>query len=111
MTRIIHVTLAKKSQKVQFDVVQGATLPEIVFVLDDYTPIEGATAKVYTKTLSGAVSGVPCQIDGHQITYQPNFEEVGRNKCQLRIDEDGDILYSYVMQVDVSENIPRRANE
>ena len=108
MNKIVNLSLAKKSVPVRMDVVQYATKPNIVFVLDDYLPGLSAVASLYIEKPDGTKIYNACTIDGNQITYEPttqSFASLGVNKCQLQIIESNDTAVSFVLYADVTENI------
>ena len=108
MNKIVHLSLTKKDVPIRVDVVQYATTPSIVFVLDDYTPGSGATASLYIKKPDGTEIYNSCTISGNQVTYKPttqSFASLGTSKCQLQIIESGDTAVSFLIYADVTENI------
>lgn len=108
MNKIVNLSLAKKSVPVRMDVVQYATKPNIVFVLDDYLPGLSAVASLYIEKPDGTKIYNACTIDGNQVTYEPttqSFASLGINKCQLQIIESNDTAVSFLVYADVTENI------
>lgn len=108
MNKIVHLSLSKKDVPIRIDVVQYATIPSIVFVLDDYTPGSGATANLYIKKPDGTEIYNSCTISGNQITYKPttqSFAALGVSKCQLQIIETSGTAVSFLIYADVTENI------
>lgn len=106
MNKIVHLSLTNKSVPARFDVVQYATNPAITFVFDDYIP--SGTASLYIEKPDGTKIYNACTISGNNVTYQPttqSFAAVGINKGQLQIVEPGGTAVSFVMFIDVSENI------
>ena len=106
MNKIVHLSLTNKSVPTRFDVVQYATKPAITFVLDDYTP--SGTASLYIKKPDGTEIYNACTISGNEVTYQPttqSFAAAGVNKGQLQIVETDGTAVSFLMFIDVSENI------
>lgn len=106
MNKIVHLSLTNKSVPARFDVVQYATNPAITFVLDDYMP--SGTANLYIQKPDGTEIYNACTISGNNVTYQPttqSFAAVGINKGQLQIVEPNGTAVSFVMFIDVSENI------
>ena len=108
MNKIVHLSLTKKDVPIRIDVVQYATIPSIVFVLDDYTPSVGATASLYIKKPDGTEIYNACTIEDNLVTYEPttqSFAALGVNKCQLQIIESGETGVSFLIYADVTENI------
>lgn len=108
MNKIVHLSITKKDVPTRIDVVQYATEPSIVFVLDDYTPATGATANLYIKKPDGTEVYNSCTISGNQVTYKPttqSFAALGTNKCQLQIVKSGNTAVSFLIYADVTENI------
>lgn len=106
MNKIVHLSLTNKSVPARFDVVQYATKPAITFVLDDYMP--SGTASLYIQKPDGTEIYNTCTISGNNVTYKPttqSFAAVGINKGQLQIVEPNGTAVSFVMVIDVSENI------
>lgn len=108
MDKIIHLSLTKKNVPIRIDVVQYATKPNIVFVLDDFTPQAGSTASLYIKKPDGSEIFNSCTIYENTVTYTPttqSFAALGTNKCQLQIVEQDGTAVSYIVYADVTENI------
>lgn len=106
MNTIVHLSLTNKSVPTRFDVVQYATKPAITFVLDDYMP--SGTASLYIQKPDGTEIYNACTISGNEVTYQPttqSFAAAGINKGQLQIVETNGTAVSFLMFIDVSENI------
>lgn len=106
MNKIVHLSLTNKSVPTRFDVVQYATNPAITFVFDDYIP--SGTARLYIEKPDGTKIYNSCTISGNNVTYKPttqSFAAVGINKGQLQIVEPNGTAVSFVMFIDVSENI------
>lgn len=107
MNKLIHLSITKKDVPIRMDVVQGATAPSIDFILDDYIPASGATARLYIKKTDTEVYN-DCTISDNVITYAPttgSFDEVGKCKAQLQIIENGAVALSFIIYVDVTENL------
>ena len=107
MNKIVHLSLARKEVPIRIDVVKGATTPGIDFVLDDYLPESGATARIYIKKRETEVYN-DCEISDNIVTFIPttgSFDEVGECQAQLQIIEGEDIAVSFRMWVDVEENL------
>lgn len=106
MNKIVHLSLTNKSVPARFDVVQYATNPAITFVFDDYIP--SGTASLYIEKPDGTKIYNACTISGNNVTYKPttqSFAAVGINKGQLQIVETNGTAVSFLMFIDVSENI------
>lgn len=106
MNKIVHLSLTNKSVPARFDVVQYATNPAITFAFDDYIP--SGTARLYIEKPDGTKIYNSCTISGNNVTYKPttqSFAAVGINKGQLQIVEPNGTAVSFVMFIDVSENI------
>lgn len=106
MDKIVHLSLTKKDVPKRIDVVQYATTPSIIFVLDDYTPT--GTASLYIQKPDGTKIYNACTISGNQVTYKPttqSFASLGTNKCQLQIIEPNGTAVSFLIYADVTENI------
>ena len=108
MNKIVHLSLTKKDVPIRIDVVQYATTPSIVFVLDDYTPGSNATANLYIQKPDGTEIYNSCTISGNQVIYKPttqSFASLGTSKCQLQIIELSGTAVSFLVYADVTENI------
>lgn len=108
MDKIIHLSLTRKNVPTRIDVVQYATKPSIIFVLEDFTPGSGARANLYIEKPDGTKIYNACTISGNQITYKPttqSFAALGKNKCQLQIIESNGTAVSFLIYADVTENI------
>ena len=108
MNKIVHLSLARKNVPTRIDVVQYATKPDIVFVIDDYTPAVGSTASLYIEKPDETLIYNACTIEDNKITYTPttqSFAVVGQSKCQLQIVETDGTAVSFLIYADVSENI------
>lgn len=108
MDKIIHLSITKKSVPIRMDFVQYATNPNIIFILDDYTPAVGATASLYIEKPSGAEIYNACSIWENKITYSPttqSFAEEGTSTCQLQIVEPSGTAVSFLIFADVTKNI------
>ena len=107
MDKIVNLSLARKSVPTLIDVVQGATAPNIVFVLEDYTPPSNARARLYIKKTNAEVYN-DCVLSGNQITYTPtagSFDEAGQCVAQLEIVQGNTIAVSWRIFVTVEPNL------
>lgn len=108
MDKIVHLSLTRKSVPTRIDVVQYATKPNIVFVLDDYSIPDGATVSLYIKKPDDTEIFNYCEFEDNQITYTPttqSFAVLGTSKCQLQIVESDGTAVSFLIYADVTENI------
>lgn len=106
MAKVIHLSIARKSTPVLMDVVQGATAPDIQFILDDYMPPEGSSARIYIKKTDTEVYN-DCTLDGNIVTYKPtthSFDEKGQCVAQLQITEQEAVAVSFRIFVTVEPN-------
>ena len=107
MDKIVNLSLARKSVPTLIDVVQGTTAPNIVFVLEDYTPPSNARARLYIKKTNAEVYN-DCVLSGNQITYTPtagSFDEEGQCVAQLEIVQGNTIAVSWRIFVTVEPNL------
>ena len=107
MDKIVNLSLARKSVPTLIDVVQGATAPNIVFVLEDYTPPSNARARLYIKKTNAEVYN-DCVLSGNQVTYTPtagSFDEAGQCVAQLQIVQGNTIAVSWRIFVTVEPNL------
>lgn len=108
MDKIIHLSLTRKSVPTRIDVVQYATRPNIVFVIDDYSIPEGSTVSLYIKKPDDTEIFNYCEFEDNQVTYTPttqSFAVLGTSKCQLQIVESDGTAVSFLIYADVTENI------
>lgn len=108
MNKIVHLSLTNKSVPARIDVVQYATIPDIVFLLDDYIPGLSANAALYIEKPDGTKIYNACTINENAITYTPttqSFAATGWNKCQLQIIEGNGTAVSFLIYAYVTENI------
>lgn len=106
MNKYVHLSITNKSVPVRIDVVQYATKPNIVFVIDDYEPT--GTASLYIEKPDGTKIYNACAIDGNQITYEPttqSFAVLGVSECQLQIVEADGTALSFIIYAEVTKNI------
>lgn len=107
MDKIVNLSLARKSVPTYIDVVQSATAPDIVFVLDDYMPPSNARARLYIKKTNAEVYN-SCTISGNQVIFSPtagSFDEEGQCVAQLQITVGSSILVSWRIFVTVEPNL------
>lgn len=107
MDKIIHLSLAKKGVPVFMDIVQSATAPGIQFILDDYTPPSGSTARLYIKKGSAEVYN-NCAISGNKVSYTPtagSFDVPGDCVAQLQVLKGSAVAVSYRIFVRVEPNL------
>lgn len=107
MNKIVSLYLSQKNVPARMDVVQGATAPGITFVLEDYEPNNGATARIFIKKKESEVYNT-CELEGNEATFNPtttSFDEVGKCTAQLEIVSGGKIAVSYRIYVNVEPNI------
>lgn len=107
MNKIVSLYLSQTNVPARMDVVQGATAPGITFVLEDYEPNNGATARIFIKKKESEVYNT-CELDGNEATFNPtttSFDEVGKCTAQLEIVSGGKIAVSYRIYVNVEPNI------
>lgn len=108
MDKIINLSLARKSVPIRFDVVQYATKPNIIFVLDDYIPTSGAVASLYIRKPDDTKIYNACIISENTVIYEPttqSFAVLGISTCQLQIVEPDGTALSFLMYAEVTENI------
>ena len=106
MNKIIDLYLSRKDVPTRFDVVQGSQAPAITFVLRDYEPQTGATARIYIKKKESEVYNT-CTLSGNEVTYNPtvtSFDEPGKCTAQLEIVSGGKIAMSYRLYINVEPN-------
>lgn len=107
MDKIINLSMARKPVPTRIDYVQYATEPNLVFMLDDFTPSPSAVCSFYVKKPSGAeVFNHGTLVDNVitvPITTQ-TFAEAGRNECQLQI-VDEKVAVSFLIYAQVEKNI------
>lgn len=104
--RVINLAYTRKAAPVIVPVVQYTTAPDVVFVLEDYTPTGAAT--IYIDKPSGQEIYNHCTIEGNTVRFTPTtqcFAEVGENKAQLQILNDNKLAVSYLITFVVEENI------
>lgn len=107
MNKIIDLYLSRKDVPTRFDVVQGSQAPGITFVLRDYEPNNGATARIFIKKKESEVYNT-CTLSGNEVTYNPtvtSFDEPGKCTGQLEIVSGGKIAVSYRLYINVEPNI------
>lgn len=108
MNKYVHLQLARKDIPTKIDVVQYATKPDIVFVLDDYTPSLGAVVSLYIEKPDGTKVFNYCSLSENEVTYTPttqSFPIVGVSICQLQIIESDGTAVSFPIVAIVEKNI------
>lgn len=106
MAKTVILALTRKQSQVRLDVVQYSTAPDIVFVIEDYTPT--GRADFYIEKPSGEEIYNHCTIDGNKVIFTPTtqcFAEVGEQKAQLQILDGDKMAVSFPIQLVVAENI------
>ena len=106
MAKVVNLSLARKQAQVRIDVVQYTTAPDIVFIIEDYTPT--GRADFYIEKPSGEEIYNHCTIDGNKVIFTPTtqcFAEVGEQKAQLQILDGEKMAVSFPIQLVVAENI------
>lgn len=106
MAKTVILSLTRKQSQVRLDVVQYTTAPDIVFIIEDYTPT--GRADFYIEKPSGEEIYNHCTIDGNKIIFTPTtqcFAEVGEQKAQLQILDGDKMAVSFPIQLVVAENI------
>lgn len=106
MAHVVNLSYTRKTAPVRVDVVQYTTAPDIVFIIEDYTPT--GRADIYIEKPSGEEIYNSCTIDGNEITFTPTtqcFAEVGENKAQLQILNGDKLAVSFPIKFIVVENI------
>ena len=104
--RVINVALTRKPAPVRVEVVQYTTAPDIVFLLEDYTPT--GSAQIYIDKPSGEEIYNNCTIEGNKVRFTPTtqcFAEVGENKAQLQLLDGNKMAVSFLITFIVEENI------
>lgn len=106
MNKIVDLYVTQKNIPARMDVVQASTEPDITFVLKDYTPPAGATARIYIKKPLSEVYNT-CTISDSEVTFQPttgSFDQVGPCTAQLEILAGDEVMVSYRIHVMVEPN-------
>lgn len=107
MNKIVSLYLARRDVPTRMDVVQGSVEPAITFILEDYTPANGAQAQIFIKKKESEVFNT-CTISGNQVTFKPttgSFDEAGLCVGQLQIISSGKVVISYRLFIKVEPNI------
>ena len=106
MAKTVILYLTRKQSQVRLDVVQYTTAPDIVFIIEDYTPT--GRADFYIEKPSGEEIYNHCTIDGNKVIFTPTtqcFAEVGEQKAQLQLLDGDKMAVSFPIQLVVAENI------
>lgn len=106
MNKVVDLYVSRKDITTKMDVVQCSTEPDITFVLKDYTPEAGATARIFIKKPDSEVYNT-CTISGNEVTFQPttgSFDQAGPCVAQLEILRMEEVLVSYRIYVMVEPN-------
>lgn len=107
MNKIVSLYLSQKNVPARLDVVQGATLPAITFVLEDFTPTPGSQCQIFIKKKNSEVYNT-CTLEGNEVTFNPStgtFDEVGPCVAQLEITDTDYFAISFRIYVNVEPNI------
>ena len=100
--------LLSKKVPVKIEYVQNTNGVPIEFVLSDFTIPASASAFAYVKKPSGLEVFSQAEIDGNVVIINPTTQmmaEIGYNKLQVLITADGNVAASFVVILDVEENI------
>ena len=106
MAKTVNLSYTRKTAPVRIDVVQYTTAPDIVFIIEDYTPT--GRADIYIDKPSGEEIYNTCTIDGNKVIFTPTtqcFAEVGENKAQLQFLDGDKLAVSFLLTFVVQENI------
>lgn len=100
--------LLSKKVPVKIEYVQNTNGVPIEFVLSDFTIPASASAFAYVKKPSGLEVFSQAEIDGNVVIINPTTQmmaEIGYNKLQVLITAGGNVAASFVVILDVEENI------
>lgn len=100
--------LLSKKVPVKIEYVQNTNGVPIEFVLSDFTIPASASAFAYVKKPSGLEVFSQAEIDGNVVIINPTTQmmaEIGYNKLQVLITAYGNVAASFVVILDVEENI------
>lgn len=100
--------LLSKKVPVKIEYVQNTNGVPIEFVLSDFTIPGSASAFAYVKKPSGLEVFSQAEIDGNVVIINPTTQmmaEIGYNKMQVLITAGGNVAASFVVVLDVEENI------
>lgn len=103
----IYLTLCRNSGPALLDYVQGATAPDVAFILSDYEPDTNATARIFVQKSEKQVYN-SLTLQGNVAVLSPKettFDEAGHHHGQLEIVSGGKIAYSYQLHINVHPNI------
>ena len=106
MAKTVNLAYTRKTAPVRIDVVQYTTAPDIVFIIEDFTPM--GRADIYIDKPSGEEIYNSCTIDGNKVIFTPTtqcFAEVGENKAQLQFLDGDKLAVSFPLTFVVAENI------
>lgn len=100
--------LLSKKLPVKIEYVQNTNGVPIEFVLSDFTIPASASAFAYVKKPSGLEVFSQAEIDGNVVIINPTTQmmaEIGYNKLQVLITAGGNVAATFVVILDVEENI------
>lgn len=100
--------LLSKKVPVKIEYVQNTNGVPIEFVLSDFTIPASASAFTCVKKPSGLEVFSQAEIDGNVVIINPTTQmmaEIGYNKLQVLITAGGNVAASFVVILDVEENI------
>lgn len=108
MNKIVHLSITRKDVPTVIDVVQYATKPDIIFIIDDYEVKPGTTASLYIEKPDGTKVYNACTVDGNHLIYESttqSFPLTGVSICQLQLIESEDTAMSFLIIAHVTKNI------
>ena len=105
ITRTITVT--RKGMQHQIQVVEGTSLLPISVIVSDYDILSGSAAVAYNRQPNGTLVNQACTISENTISFTPpeGFYLKGYNKTQVRVTNNNQNLFSFVIDVWCDENI------
>lgn len=106
MYKYVPLSLSMRDSIIYMDVVAKASAPKIAFLITDLDS-ETASANLYIENDGNLVYN-SCTREGELFVYTPtinSFPKVGLSKCQLQVVIDSRVAYSFVIFVNVRENI------
>lgn len=108
MNKIVHLSITRKDVPTIIDVVQYATKPNIIFIIDDYELEPGTSAFLYIEKPGGTKVYNACSVVDNYLMYSPttqSFSVPGISICQLELVEANGTALSFPIIAYVAKNI------
>ena len=114
ITKELDIYLLRDTERGFIRAVQGDSGNEVVVHIKDADLPSGTTAKTFVKKPSGLAVYADSTVSDNDITFDLTAQmiaEAGTSRCQIHLENDGDVLTTFFFYIFVEERLGEGAPE